>query len=281
MEKAADYTRRLLNKGVQARKSLGQNFLIDDYVIEQIAEVSDLERETKLLEVGPGLGVLTRVLAGLVDQMWAIELDKAKVDILKKELAGLPVEIIHQDALKLDLKTLWGDEPGYLIGNLPYYITSPLLMHFLEQSAELRGMTVMVQKEVAERLSAVPGSKQYGVLSVAVQLSAEVEEVLSVPPEAFSPAPKVHSTVVRLKLRPYPGLTVHKEKIMRIVKAAFGQRRKTLNNSLAAVLGLEKGLVSEAVRQSGIDGQRRAETLTIDEFQSLAESFSSILEWKN
>lgn len=273
MESAVAYTKRLLNQGARARKSLGQNFLIDDGVIHNIVNMSDLGPSALVVEIGAGLGVLTRVLARQVDRLWAVELEEAKVKILESELADLPVTIVKGDALKLDLHTLWGEEQGVLIGNLPYYITSPLLMHFLEQSENLRQMTVMVQKEVADRLGAVPGGKAYGVLSVAVQLAAEVEKLFDVPPHAFRPQPKVTSAVVRLKLRPYPNLAVEKHQLLLVVKAAFSQRRKTLGNSLSAGLGADKSKVRELLESVGIDEGRRAETLSIEEFQEITRAW--------
>ena len=272
MESSVDYTQRLLQAGARAQKSLGQNFLIDDQVIEQIILASELEVNTPLVEVGPGLGVLTRVLAKQVRKMWAVELDLRKMRILQRELQGLPVEIIQGDALELNLSELWGENKGYLIGNLPYYITSPLIMHFLEQSDHLSGMTIMVQEEVANRLVAKPGGKEYGVLSVAVQIAAEVGKVLRVPAQAFWPTPKVNSAVVRFWLRPYPGL-VDKIAFFKVVKAAFGQRRKTLGNSLSAGLGLSKESVSFRLAELGIDEKRRAETLSIEEFMNLTMVF--------
>lgn len=269
MENAAEYTRRLLKGGAHAQKSLGQNFLMDDDVIAEIVAASMADPSQPLLEIGPGLGVLTRLLARHVHKMWAIELDKKKMDILHKELRDLPVEILQGDALKLELKELWGARKGFLVGNLPYYITSPLLMHFLEQSDYLSGMTVMVQKEVAERLAASPGSKTYGVLSVAVQVEAEVERIVDVPARSFWPAPKVDSAVVRLNLRAYPDFNVDKQAFFKVVKAAFSQRRKTLANSLAAGLGVEKALIIECLNEADISPERRAETLMIEEFQEL------------
>lgn len=272
MENAANYTKRLLRQGARARKSLGQNFLIDDNVIDEIIFASGLSADTNLVEIGPGLGVLTRKLVHQVEQMWAIELDEDKVGLLKEELKNSPVQIIHQDALKLRLSSLWGEEKkGYLIGNLPYYITSPLIMHFLDQAENLSGMTVMVQKEVADRLAADPGSKNYGILSIAVQAAAEVKTVLQVPPSAFNPAPKVHSAVVKFNLRPYPGLSVNQGAFMSVVKAAFSQRRKTLANSLSAGLGMDKGELTERLNKAGIDGQRRAETIDILEYQAITK----------
>lgn len=280
MENAADYTRRLLKRGAKAHKSLGQNFLMDDQVISEIIEASVLDPNIPMIEIGPGLGVLTRILAREVHKLWAVELDKSKVEILQRELQGLPLEILVMDALKLNLKEIWGDQKGFLVGNLPYYITSPLLMHFLEQKESLMGMTVMVQKEVADRLAAKPGSKAYGVLSIAVQVAAEPKKICDVSPQAFWPSPKVHSAVVRLNLRPYPGFQVDTGDFFKVVKAAFSQRRKTLGNSLSSGLGLDKKVVGGILQQAGIDEQRRAETLSIEEYQTLTQVYlkSSIFE---
>lgn len=272
-EKAADYTKRLLKSGAKARKALGQNFLIDDRVIAEIIQASELDPETPVVEIGPGLGVLTRELAQAVDELWAVELDEAKVGLLKKELQGMKVQILHQDALTLDLRKLWGERQGYLIGNLPYYITSPLLNHFLSQTGSLTGMTVMVQKEVAERIIAAPGSKAYGILSIAIQISAEVTKALNVPASAFSPAPKVESAVIRLRVRPYPNFRVERQAFFRIVKGAFAQRRKNLGNTLSAALNIPKAVALNLLSEAGVSGERRAETLSIEEFQTLTEVF--------
>ncbi|HEY8911534.1 MAG TPA: 16S rRNA (adenine(1518)-N(6)/adenine(1519)-N(6))-dimethyltransferase RsmA [Desulfosporosinus sp.] len=275
MESAAEYTQRLVKSGARAHKSMGQVFLMSDEVINHIVSASTLHPDVPLVEVGPGLGVLTRVLAPLVQKMWAVELDTHKIGILNKELKGLPVEIVNQDALKLDLNELWGDQMGYLVGNLPYYITSPLIMHFLDQADRLSGMTIMVQKEVADRIAAPPGSKTYGILSIAVQISAQVTKVTDVLPSAFWPSPKVTSAVIRLDLRPYPGFDVDKKDFFRVVKAAFSQRRKTLGNSLTGGLGLKKEDVIERMQGAGISDGRRAESLSIEEFQVLTKAFQS------
>lgn len=255
---------------------MGQNFLISDEVIESIVSASKLQPGVPLVEIGPGLGVLTRMLALNVPKMWAVELDNHKISLLKRELEGLPVEIVHQDALKLDLKDLWGEKKGYLVGNLPYYITSPLIMHFLEQEDCLSGMTIMVQKEVADRIAALPGSKAYGILSIAVQISAMVTKIRDVSPKEFWPAPKVTSAVIRLDLRPYPEFEVDKRDFFRVVKAAFSQRRKTLGNSLAGGLGLKKEEVIKRMEESGISYTRRAESLSIEEFQVLTKAFKQL-----
>lgn len=272
MESAANYTRRILKGGAKAHKSLGQNFLMDDRVIEAITAASIKDPEIPIVEIGPGLGVLTRVLAQKVQKVWAVELDRGKVNLLQRELQGLPVDILNMDALKLDLKDIWGTEKGVLVGNLPYYITSPLLMHFLEQKDSLASMVVMVQKEVADRLVAKPGGKDYGILSIAAQVSAQGEKLFEVPPQAFWPAPKVTSAVVRFELRSYPGFRVEEKDFFRVVKAAFSQRRKTLGNSLAGGLGRPKQQIGEILAAAGVDEQRRAETLSIEEFQAVTEA---------
>lgn len=272
MENAYDYTRRLLKGGAKAHKGLGQNFLTDDEVINEIVAASVKDPEVPVVEIGPGLGVLTRILAKEAQKVWAVELDRAKLGLLHRELQGLPVEILNMDALELDLRKIWGEKKGVLVGNLPYYITSPLIMHFLEQKESLQSMIVMVQKEVADRLVAKPGGKDYGILSIATQLSAHPEKILEVPPKAFLPAPKVTSAVVRFDLRPYPGFRVHEKDFFRVVKASFSQRRKTLVNSLSGGLSVDKKIVSQILAQAGIDEQRRAETLSIEEFQVVTEA---------
>lgn len=273
-ESAADYTRRLLRGGARAQKALGQNFLMDDRVIDQIIEASELSPDTPVVEIGPGLGVLTRVLAQKVEKLWAVELDQTKVRVLKKELDAQSLEILQGDALTLNLRELWGDRRGYLIGNLPYYITSPLLNHFIAQAEFLTGMTVMVQKEVADRIIAQPGTKAYGILSIAIQLGAEPTKALEVPARAFWPVPKVDSAVLKLKIRPYPNFRVELEAFFRLVKGAFAQRRKNLGNSLSAGLNLPKGVVLTILSEAGVSGERRAETLSIEEFQLLTEAFA-------
>ncbi|WP_019849114.1 16S rRNA (adenine(1518)-N(6)/adenine(1519)-N(6))-dimethyltransferase RsmA [Desulfitobacterium sp. PCE1] len=276
MENAANYTRRILKGGAKAHKSLGQNFLMDDRVIENIVAASVKEPAIPIVEIGPGLGVLTRVLAQKAQKVWAVELDQGKVNVLQKELQGLPIEILNMDALKLNLKDIWGTKKGVLVGNLPYYITSSLLMHFLEQKDSLHSMVVMVQKEVADRLVAKPGRKDYGVLSIAAQVSAQPEKLFEVPPQAFWPAPKVTSAVVRFDLRSYPGFRVQEKDFFRVVKASFSQRRKTLGNSLAGGLGIPKQQVGEILAAAGVDEQRRAETLSIEEFQAVTEAVLKI-----
>ncbi|MGI6120508.1 MAG: 16S rRNA (adenine(1518)-N(6)/adenine(1519)-N(6))-dimethyltransferase RsmA [Desulfosporosinus sp.] len=275
MESAAEYTQRLIKSGARAQKSLGQVFLISDEVIESIVSASTLQTDIPVVELGPGLGTVTRVLAQKVPKVWAVELDIHKIEILQKEFRGLPIEIVHQDALNLNLNELWGDKKGYLVGNLPYYITTPLIMHYLKQADYLIGMTIMVQKEVADRITAAPGSKIYSLLSIAVQISAQVTKVVDVLPSAFWPAPKVNSAVLRLEFRTYPGFDVDKEDFFRVVKAAFSQRRKTIGNSLTVGLGLRKGEIKERLQYAGIPDGQRAESLSIEEFLVLTKAFTS------
>lgn len=275
METALEYTQRLLKSGARARKGLGQNFLIDDGVVEKIVQISGLPSDTPVVEIGAGLGVLTRALAGQGTRLWAVELDAAKLAVLERELRGLPVEWIGGDALRLNVRDLWGEQKGIVIGNLPYYITSPLLEHFLAQEDYLLSMTVMVQKEVARRITAEPGGKEYGVLSVAVQLAAEATLRLEVPRTAFIPAPNVDSALLQLRLRPYPGVTADKKMFFRVVKAAFSQRRKTVLNSLTAGLGWAKSDTAALLAAAGIEEGRRAETISIPEYARLAEHYQT------
>lgn len=271
-ETTAEYTRRVLGRGGGAKKSLGQNFLVDDTVIERIVLEGIPQEDMPLVEIGPGLGGLTRVLATRTQRLWAIELDSEKIAVLQREFASLPITFLHQDALKVRMTDLWGGEKGWLVGNLPYYITNPLLMHFLEQKDSLLGMTVMVQKEVADRMMAQPGGRDYGILSIALQLSAEVKKLFEVPPSAFWPQPKVTSTVVKLEIRPYPGFEAEQLPFFKVVRAAFSQRRKTLLNTLSAGLSTSKEETAKVLLAAGIDGSLRAEELSIMEYQKIVLS---------
>ena len=270
-ENAIDYTKRVLSRGGRAKKSLGQNFLIDDNIINDIVWRAIPEGEMPLVEIGPGPGGLTRALAERTNRLWAVEIDTEKVRILEKEFQDRPLHIIHMDALKLNLQDLWGKEKGWLVGNLPYYIANPLLMHFLEQGENLEGLTIMVQKEVGARMMARPGSKEYGILSIAVQLSAEVSKMFDVPPTAFWPPPKVTSTILRLDIRSYPGFETDPKVFFRIVRAAFGQRRKTLLNALTAGLNIPKPEILKILRTADVDEGLRPENLGIPEYQKIAK----------
>lgn len=274
-EDTASYIRRATRQGVRAKKSLGQNFLIDDAVIDRIIDEGTPEETMPLVEIGPGPGALTRKLVLKANKLWAVELDREKVELLNRELRKDNLIVLHMDALKLQLGDLWKNEKGWLIGNLPYYITNPLLMHFLEQGESLMGMTVMVQKEVADRMCAKPGRKEYGILSIAVQLSAEVTSLFNVPPTAFWPRPKVTSSVVKLEIRPYPDFDTDKAVFFKIVRAAFAQRRKTLVNTLSAGMGLPKDEAREMLQAAGVDPGLRAEEIGILDYQRIARLWLS------
>ena len=271
IESAETYTTRLLRKSPRIRKSLGQNFLIDDTVITDI--VDQVPPEAPLLEIGAGLGVMTRYFICRNQEFWAIELDRDKATLLETEYGDSHVTLLTGNALDTDLARLWPKRRGWIVGNLPYYITNPLVMHFLAQKNLLQAMTIMVQKEVATRICAVPGGKDYGILSIAVQASAHPEPLFDVPPTAFIPAPKVVSTVLTLHIRPHPDLMgTDEESFFRVVKAAFSTRRKIIANTLASGLSLDKSYVLDVLRQTGIEATRRPETLSIAEFCSLTQS---------
>ena len=266
----------MLGSDRRAKKSLGQNFLINDRVIERIvAEGLPADNSFPLVEIGPGPGALTRELIKRNQPLWVVELDREKVAILEREFAAENIVILNMDALKLNLAELWGEQKGWLIGNLPYYITNPLLRHFLAQKDSLFGLTVMVQKEVADRMLARPGGKEYGLLSIVVQLAAEPRKLFEVPATAFYPRPKVKSAVVKLSLRPYPGLEIEEEVLIKVAKAAFAQRRKTLLNTLSAGLDLSKGDVANVLRLAGIEQNRRAEELSILDYQKICQTLQN------
>jgi len=271
-ETAAEYTLRVLRHGGRAKKSLGQNFLIDDNVIESIVGEGVPDLDIPVIEIGPGPGGLTRVLLTKTKRLWAAELDREKIELLQKEFGGQAITLLHFDALKLNLYDLWGGEKGWLIGNLPYYITNPLLNHFLDQKDSLLGMTVMVQKEVAERITARPGGKNYGILSIAIQLAAEINKLFDVPPSAFWPQPKVTSTVLKLNIRSFPDFVADRQAYFQVVRAAFAQRRKTLLNTLSSGLSLSKEVMAEVLQSADIDTHLRPEELSILDYQKIVLS---------
>ena len=261
---------------LRASKKLGQNFLIDAAVVRGIVEAAELQEGERVLEIGPGIGTLTQGLAESGAQVTAVELDKKLPAVLAETLKGYEnVRIVQGDILKTDIRELMGDAPFKVAANLPYYITTPILMALLEQRLPIRKIVTMVQKEVAERMIAPPGSKTYGALSVAVQYYTAPEIVLDVPPKSFIPAPEVDSVVIACKVRGEPPVTVRDEKLFfRVVKAAFGQRRKTLSNALKGA-GFLKDEVQGALEQAGIEAARRGETLSLEEFAQLADAFTT------
>lgn len=263
-------------------KSLGQNFLTDQSVIERIVDTSEAGPEDLVIEIGPGMGVLTREVAEVAGKVVAIEVDARLIPILRSTLAlSGNVVVVHEDVLKTDIQELIsrertlpdGTEAKHvrIVGNLPYYITTPILMKLLEERLDISSITIMVQKEVAERIAAPPGSRTYGALSVAVQYFCDVEYVVDVPKEVFIPVPKVDSAVLHLRLRSEPPVDLFSEKLFfDCVKKSFGQRRKTLHNALTGVCGLDKQQTGELLLACGIDPARRAETLSLSEFAALA-----------
>lgn len=265
--------------GFRLSKSLGQNFLTDKNIIDKIIDATEIADEDLVIEIGPGIGVLTYEAAQKAGKVTAIEIDKNLIPILKDNLSEFDnVEIVNQDVLKTDLNSMI-DESGCkkakIIGNLPYYITTPIIMAILERRVHADSITVMMQKEVADRIKSKPGSKVYGALSVAVQYYCTVQTVAVVPKEVFYPVPKVDSAVLRLDIRKDKPVELIDEKMFfRCIKAGFGQRRKTLSNSLMGIGDVTKDEVKECLSSVGIDEKRRAETLSLDEFANLANYFS-------
>ncbi|MHB9145241.1 MAG: 16S rRNA (adenine(1518)-N(6)/adenine(1519)-N(6))-dimethyltransferase RsmA [Symbiobacteriia bacterium] len=273
--------RLLAQKGLAPRRHLGQNFLIDPGVLAKIVTAADLGAQDLAMEIGPGLGVLTQALAQRAGRVLAIELDPGMVALLGESLQGRPnVEIVQGDALRLDLQSLLDERQPptagkvKVVANLPYYITTPLLMRLLEEVSGWERAVLMVQREVADRLLAAPGSKAYGALSLAVRYYAEAELVTPVGSRSFWPAPDVESAVVRLWRRETPIVAAPKELLFAAVRAGFGQRRKTLGNALASRWGRDAALAS--LGAAGIDPQRRGETLSLAEYAILAEALSRL-----
>lgn len=269
----------------QLSKSLGQNFITDKSVIERIVEGSGVGEEDLVIEIGPGIGVLTAEAAEYAARVVAIEIDKKLIPILAETLQEYDnIRIVNQDVLKTDLNQLIKEEREAgtfsggvkIMGNLPYYITTPIIMGILENGVEAESITIMMQKEVADRIKAEPGGKIYGAISVAVQYYCTVEQILSVPKEVFVPRPKVDSAVLKLCIRKERPVDLLDEKtFFSCIKAGFGQRRKTLLNSLTGVNGLSKEQIKEVLTGAGVDPVRRAETLRIEEFAAIANGVAT------
>jgi 16S rRNA (adenine1518-N6/adenine1519-N6)-dimethyltransferase len=264
-------TKRLLRQfDLRARKGLGQHFLIDGEVLKRITSAAELAPTDVIVEVGPGLGVLTRELAQKAGRVIAIELDSRLAAALKQALASFDnVTIVNDDVLKIEPKNL---ATAYkVVANLPYYITSPVLRHFLEASAKPQLMILMVQKEVAEAIAAKPG--EMSLLSVSVQFYGEPRIISPVPAECFYPAPKVDSALLRINLYPQPRVSVEEEGFFAVVRAGFTAPRKQLANSLAQGLGASKSETLSLLETAGIASQRRAETLALEEWARLWQVF--------
>lgn len=264
---------------IKMSKKLGQNFLIKRGIVDEIVKAADLQEGEPVLEIGPGIGTLTQGLAQSGANVTAIELDTRLLEVLDTTLAQYSnVTIVHGDVLKLDVLSIMHHEPFKVVANLPYYITTPIIMSLLESRLPIERLVVMVQKEVALRMVAKPGTKDYGALSVAVQYYTKPDIVLDVPPKSFLPAPAVTSSVIRCVLRDKPPVDVVDEKLFfRVVKAGFAQRRKTFANTMKTT-GLSKDRIEELLAKANIDGQRRGETFTLQEFADVANAWAALIK---
>lgn len=272
-----DVTLHVLKRfGIRMSKKLGQNFLVDPGVVAGIVAAAQVQPDDVVLEVGPGIGTLTQGLAETGARIVAVELDRHLLDVLAHTLQGYEnVRVLHGDILKIDIPREVGSDRFKVVANLPYYITTPIIMALLEARLPIDCMVTMVQKEVAERMAAKPGSKAYGALSVAVQYYTEPQLLFVVPPRSFIPAPAVDSAVICCRRRTAPAVQVDDEKLFfRVVKAAFGQRRKTLANALKAG-GMPQEQLQTVLAQAGIEPTRRGETLSLEEFAAIANGFSA------
>ncbi|MGD6994547.1 16S rRNA (adenine(1518)-N(6)/adenine(1519)-N(6))-dimethyltransferase RsmA [Sutcliffiella horikoshii] len=275
-------TKEILDKyGFSFKKSLGQNFLIDTNILRNIVEYGEVSEKTAAIEIGPGIGALTEQIAKRAGKVFAFEIDQRLLPILEDTLSPYDnVTVIHKDILKADVTELIGEElKAYeevrVIANLPYYVTTPIIMKLLQEGLPLKSITVMLQKEVAERMAAKPGTKEYGSLSIAVQYFTQAETVMIVPKTVFVPQPNVDSAVIRLVVREEPPVRVKDEDFFfEVVRASFGQRRKTILNNLQSNLPdgkAKKQGIQAALATTSIDPKRRGETLSIEEFGALSD----------
>ncbi|MBR4767449.1 MAG: 16S rRNA (adenine(1518)-N(6)/adenine(1519)-N(6))-dimethyltransferase RsmA [Lachnospiraceae bacterium] len=261
-------------------KRFGQNFLVDSHVLGKIIAAAELSKDDYVLEIGPGIGTMTEALAEAAGHVYAVEIDETLIPILKETLAGRDnVTVIHGDILKTDVRALSEEKCGRkhlkVVANLPYYITTPIVMKLLEERLPVESIVVMVQKEVAERMNAKPGTKSYGALSLAVQYFAEPYLAANVPQNCFIPRPDVASQVIRLTVRKEPKVAVKdQDQMFRIIRASFNQRRKTLYNGLknAQDLTFSDEEIREAIRAIGKPETVRGETLSIEEFAALSDA---------
>ncbi|GAF14292.1 LOW QUALITY PROTEIN: dimethyladenosine transferase [Bacillus sp. JCM 19045] len=268
------------------KKSLGQNFLIDLNILHHIVDASGISERDGVIEIGPGIGALTEQLAKKAKQVVAFEIDDRLIPVLEDTLSPYPnIRIIHSDVLKADIaeviKQSFSDVGKiHVVANLPYYVTTPILMSLLEAHLPLESITVMIQAEVADRISANPGTKEYGALSIAAQYYAQAKTMLTVPAPVFVPQPRVDSAVLRLQIREKPAVDVMDEKwFFEVFHACFANRRKTiLNNLVHNLVGKEKkSLIEESLAQAGVDPIRRGETLSLEEFAALSDALYTAL----
>ena len=274
----------LARHGFHFSKALGQNFLINPMVCPRMAEACGADEQSGVLEIGPGIGVLTRELAQLAKKVAAVELDSRLLPVLKETLADYKnAEVIHGDVMKIDLRELllqhFAGMPVSVCANLPYYITSPVIMRMLEERLPITALTVMVQKEAADRLCAEPGTRACGAVSIAVRYFAEPEILFKVSRGSFMPAPNVDSAVIKLHIRKEPPVDLQNERLFfRVVKAAFGQRRKTVLNAVSAGLSMPKEQTAQVLARAGVPENSRAEQLTIEQFGSIANELSETVD---
>ncbi len=260
-------------------KSLGQNFLVDQSVPRDIVDGADVGPEDLVIEIGPGVGTLTAQLLKIAKRVVAIELDDTLIPILTEELGEYPnFSLIHNDALKVNFDEVIGDEQSVkLVANLPYYVTTPIIVKLLKEKHKFKSLTIMIQKEVAERMNAEPGNKDYGALTLLVQYYCNTKIVRKVPPACFIPRPKVDSIVIRLDKLDEPKVKVDNEKLFfDIIRSSFNMRRKTLWNGIKSI-GPVKEKLEAAFEKAGVDPKRRGETLSIQEFATLSNCINEIL----
>lgn len=274
----ADVKRALEAFGLSPNKKLGQNFLCDGQACDAIVRAAGDLSGASVLEIGPGPGALTVRLAQSAKRVTALELDAGLCRLLEDRVPARNLTLVHGDALKEDLAALVPESPAAVIANLPYYVTTPILMRLLHELPNAQIMVLMMQKEVAQRLCAPPGNKAYGSLSIAVQYYAAAETVMTVPPACFYPQPEVDSTVVRLTRRRYPVRPADEALFFEVVRAAFAMRRKTLVNNLAPLRQMGKQAAGRAVEQAGLTGRERGEQLSIEAFIKLADAVKAALD---
>jgi 16S rRNA (adenine1518-N6/adenine1519-N6)-dimethyltransferase len=260
--------------GFRFTKSLGQNFLTDDSVLMDIVDGAEVNAEDFVIEIGPGVGTLTKELLKRAKRVCAIELDSDLIPILKEELKDFDnFDIVHEDALKVDFKELIGEEKSVkVVANLPYYVTTPIIVKLLNEDYKFKSLTIMIQKEVGERMAAKPNTKEYGALSILVQYHCDTKIIRKVSPSSFVPQPKVDSIVVKMDKLPQPRVQVKDEKLyFRVSRESFNARRKTLWNAMKN-LKLNSEIIEAAFNKAGIDSKRRGETLSLEEFADLTNA---------
>lgn len=275
------YTRAVLEAhGFSFQKKFGQNFLIDGNVLDNIIDAAGITKDDFVLEIGPGIGTMTQRLCEEAREVVAVEIDSNLLPILDDTLSTYKNwSVINQDILKVDIKKLAeeknGGKPIKVVANLPYYITTPIIMGLFESHVPLESITIMVQKEVADRMQEGPGSKEYGALSLAVQYYSNPEIVCEVPPSCFMPQPKVASSVITLKCHENPPVECNEKLLFTIIRASFNQRRKTLQNGLSNGTHFTKEQITEAIEKAGFSSTVRGETLSLEDFANLTRILSN------